>query len=137
MLSMIIGCLFLVSCSSGPKKVEITPVGNEMKYAVTEFTVKAGQEVTLVMNNTATMELMKHNIVILKSLDNINEIGMKAVTAENYIPDHEDILFYTEMANAGEVKEITFTAPEKTGVYPYVCTFPGHYAMMRGKMIVQ
>ena len=31
---------------------------------------------------------------------------------------------------------IKVQAPSKPGMYQFVCTFPGHYAMMRGIMVV-
>jgi azurin len=31
---------------------------------------------------------------------------------------------------------IEFIAPEK-GTYDYICSFPGHFAMMKGKLIVE
>ena len=31
---------------------------------------------------------------------------------------------------------IRFKAPETPGVYPYLCTFPGHWMVMNGQMIV-
>jgi hypothetical protein len=40
------------------------------------------------------------------------------------------------MLNPHEKDEIKFTAPTKPGIYPYVCTFPGHALTMRGVMKV-
>jgi len=31
---------------------------------------------------------------------------------------------------------LRFKAPEEPGIYPYVCTFPGHWVVMTGEMIV-
>jgi len=108
-----------------------------MKYNITQFEVKAGQEVTLIMNNTATSPVMKHNIVVLASDKHITEIGIAAITAPNNIPEHKDILAYTPIADIGESQKVTFMAPEKKGKYPYLCTYPGHYVLMRGVMIVK
>jgi azurin len=40
------------------------------------------------------------------------------------------------MSQPGEKVEVVFTAPEETGEYGYVCTFPGHWATMTGTMRV-
>jgi len=32
---------------------------------------------------------------------------------------------------------LRFLAPEKPGIYPYLCTFPGHWVLMKGEMIVK
>jgi len=108
-----------------------------MKYELTEFTVKAGQRVKVVMDNTATAPAMQHNVVITKPGTNTDEVGLAAVTAGeagSYIPkDSKAILFYTAIAKPGEKTEVVFSAPP-AGDYPYLCTFPGHFALMKGVM---
>jgi azurin len=32
---------------------------------------------------------------------------------------------------------LRFTAPKKPGDYPYICTFPGHWIIMKGVMVVK
>lgn len=131
-------CVFvLMAGCGGPKVVTISPVGNEMKYDVTSFTVKAGQTVRLVMDNKATLPIMKHNVVILRNQDAVDRVGQEALTAEDHLPIDEAIIAATPIADAGQVTEVEFTAPEKAGQYPYICTFPGHYMVMRGVMIVE
>jgi azurin len=50
----------------------------------------------------------------------------------------EQIIAHTEMAAQGETVEVTFTVPEETGEYPYLCSFPAHYsAGMKGMLNVQ
>ena len=134
---LLISLIYISGCSSDKLvEVEVTPQGNLMEYAVKSFEVKAGQEIKLVMNNTATMPAMKHNIVILKDNSKIQEVGLAALSAENYLPEHPAILIATPMADAGQVSSVTFTAPTQPGEYTYICTFPGHYNLMQGKMIV-
>ena len=43
----------------------IRPVGEEMKYEVDTLTVATGTELTLILENTATLPTMVHNVVIL------------------------------------------------------------------------
>lgn len=128
----------LVACG-GPKTTTITiePNGNQMAYMQTEFTVKAGQEVVLIMNNTATVPVMKHNIVILNDESKVQEVGTQALSAPNNLPDHPAIIAATPMADAGAQTQVKFTAPTQAGKYIYICTYPGHYAMMKGYMIVE
>ncbi len=116
--------------------VVIRPVGDEMKYETTEFTVKAGTQVKVVMENVATQLAMQHNVVITKPGSNTDDVGLAAVQAgeaAGYIPQHDAVLFYTPLAKPGETTEVEFTAPA-AGDYPYVCAFPGHYASMKGVM---
>ncbi len=120
----------------GMQTIVVKPIGNQMRFATTEIVVKAGTKVRIIMDNIATMENMVHNVAILKPGASINDVGMAALTAgaeKDYIPDHEDLLFSTPQALPGEKTEITFTAPP-AGEYPFVCTYPGHWTLMKGIM---
>lgn len=124
----------------GVATVRILPVGNEMRYEQTEFTVEAGQTVRIVFENTATSPAMHHNVVVLNDHDNAtaNRVGQAALTAagNDYIPEDDAILAHTPMSAPGETVEVEFTAPEEPGDYLYICTYPGHYAVMQGTMRV-
>lgn len=126
------------------KTVTIKPEGNQLRYADTSFTVGPGETVNLVFNNTATSSAMKHNVVVLnkpprqKIFRQVGLAGQKAGAKNDYVPQgHPAVLAHTALAEPGETVEVTFTAPEKTGKYGYVCTFTGHWAVMQGTMIVE
>ena len=57
--------------------------------------------------------------------------------ARHYVPDSADILCHTRVLDPQKKTAIHFTAPAKAGRYPYVCSFPGHWAVMRGVLIVE
>lgn len=119
--------------------VTITPVGNQMKFEQTEFAVPAGEEITLMFENTATSASMKHNVVLLTTdeesvVTRVGQAGTQAADNE-YIPD-DAVLAATGLADPGETVSVTFTAPSEPGSYRYICTFPGHYASMQGTMTV-
>ena len=48
----------------------------------------------------------------------------------------EELLHATKMLDNGKSETIKFTAPKKAGEYEFVCTFPGHWQIMRGIMKV-
>ena len=110
-----------------------------MKFDQNELIVFEGQEITLTLNHTGKMskEIMGHNFVLLKKETDLNDFAQRAMLArENeYIPDGDETIAYTKMIGGGESDTITFTAPEK-GSYTYICTFPGHYGLMKGVLIV-
>jgi len=89
------------------------------------------------MDNTATSPAMQHNVVITKPGTNTDEVGMAGVAAgeaSSYVPAGDPaIMFYTAIAKPGQKTEVIFTVPPP-GDYPYVCTFPGHFALMKGVM---
>lgn len=115
------------------------PVGDTMEYAETEIAVREGQTVTLTFENTATLEAMHHNVVVLQPGTDVDAFGMAAMGAADtdYIPSDPagSIVAATSMSAPGETVSVTFDAPAP-GVYPYVCTFPGHYVTMRGTLRV-
>jgi azurin len=116
--------------------------GNDlMKFDKDEIIVKAGQKVKLTLRHIGKLDIniMGHNVVILKSGVNPAEFAAKAATEKDnaYIPnDSQDIIANTELIGGGQVTSIEFDAPE-AGTYEFLCSFPGHFAMMRGKFIVE
>ena len=110
-----------------------------MKFDQNELRVFEGQKITLTLNHTGKMskEIMGHNFVLLKKKTNLSDFAQRAMLArENeYIPKGDETIAYTKMIGGGESDTITFTAPEK-GSYTYICTFPGHYGLMKGVLIV-
>ena len=34
-------------------------------------------------------------------------------------------------------ESLRFIAPKEPGEYPYLCTFPGHWIIMKGTMVVK
>lgn len=125
------------------RTVTLHPKDNLLKYRETEFTVAPGQTVKLVFENTATSESMLHNVVVLTEgprkelLWRVGEAGVEAGPESDYVPEDPAILAYTPMAEPGETVSVTFTVPEETGEYGYLCTFPGHYVTMYGTMRVR
>lgn len=131
------------SSGGGSQTVTLHPQGNQMKYKETEFTVPADTEVELVFENTASSPSMQHNVVLLNEAPSdsifkeIGQAGVQAGSTEDYVPDHAAVLAATPIAKPGETVSITFTTPSEPGDYGYVCTYPGHWATMRGTMHVE
>lgn len=128
---------------SAGKTVTLHPQGNQMKFKETEFTVPADTEVELIFDNTATSPSMQHNVIVLNEspgeaiFKEVGQAGVKAGATENYVPDHPAVLAATGISKPGETVSVTFTTPSETGDYGYVCTYPGHWAMMQGTMHVK
>ena len=115
--------------------------GNDlMQFNKTELRAKAGQKVTLTLRHTGKMgkEIMGHNFVLLKQGTSIVEYANKAVDARenDYIPEGDAAIAHTKMLGGGETDTIVFDAPAP-GTYDFICSFPGHMAMMKGKFIVE
>ena len=143
--------LFIVNAASllyAEKKADhkITISGNDtMQFDVKNFEVKAGKSVIITFKNAGKLPkiAMGHNLVLLKKGISAISFGQKALgagaNAVNPLPDSlkGDVIASTKLLGPGEEEVLSFTAPEESGAYEYVCTFPGHFAMMRGTMTVK
>lgn len=113
-----------------------------MKYNVTEISAKPGEKLVLTLKNIGRLpkQAMAHNWVLLKPMDDtaLNAFCMAAVTRPpEFLPaDTSPILAHTNMVGPGESASVRLTAPATPGEYRYVCTFPGHSVLMRGKFLV-
>jgi azurin len=84
-------------------------------------------------------KIMGHNVVILKNGVKASAFAVKAASSKDndYIPNGtNEVIAHTKMIGGGESTVVEFLAPEK-GTYNYICSFPGHFAMMKGKLIVE
>jgi len=129
--------------ASSVRTVEITG-GDDMKYSVTSIPAKPGETLRIRLTSKGTLPkiAMAHNVVVLKAgakqIDFANAAAMAAATG--YIPaDMKDqVLAATAMAGPGETVDVTIKMPTAPGTYPYLCTFPGHFAAgMRGTIVVK
>jgi len=106
-----------------------------------ELPVKAGEPIALTFVNP---DVVPHNWVLVKpgALAAVGTLadGLIAdpeAVARHYIPRTDDVLVYADIAEPGKRQTIHFTAPAVPGRYPYLCTFPGHWKLMHGEMIVE
>ena len=115
-----------------------------MKYSTNTLSVPSScKEVTLTLNHTGSLPAaaMGHNVVITKTADlqPVATEGMSAGLANNYVkPGDQRVLAHTKIVGGGESTKVTFsTANMKAGGdYSFFCSFPGHWAIMKGKFEV-
>jgi azurin len=60
------------------------------------------------------------------------ECNADATFGAGYVPQSDKILWHIPIVMSGESFSLHFQAPEEKGIYPYVCTIPGHYIKMIG-----
>ena len=122
--------------------IKITLNSNDkMQYDLSEIDVYEGQTVVLTLNHTGTMpkDAMGHNFVLLKKDTDMAKFGEEAAKfqKEGDMPtDQSNIIAHTSLIGGGESDTVTFMAPEK-GTYDFLCSFPGHYSVMKGKFNVK
>jgi putative heme-binding domain-containing protein len=102
--------------------------------------VEAGKPVEFVFENN---DLMPHNFVITQA-GSMEEIGQLAeatalepdAAQRHYVPKSDKILLASKLLFPRTVQKLPFNVPTKPGVYPYVCTYPGHWRRMYGALYV-
>jgi putative heme-binding domain-containing protein len=127
------------------KLVKVSCVPERMLFSVNQFAAKTGQPVKVVFVNPDATD---HNFVIVKP-DALAEVGMAAnemardprnANSDFIPPQKKDLILHaTPMigpARTSKIAVLRFNAPKEPGVYPFVCTFPGHWVVMNGVMVV-
>ena len=121
--------------------LRVQAVPNQMLFAPRELRVKAGAKVRLVLENP---DLMQHNLVLVErgAEQEIGELADKLAAdpkgmEKAYVPDSPKVLHATPLVEPNGKAELKFDAPTTPGRYPYICTFPGHWRVMRGVLIVE
>jgi uncharacterized cupredoxin-like copper-binding protein/glucose/arabinose dehydrogenase len=126
------------SWSSGPDRVLVLGTKPGLKFDLETITVKAGAKLKLTFRNN---DDMLHNFVLTRP-GTADKVGQAAVQMGlggermNFVPAMPEVLYNTLLLHPKESDTIYFTAPEKPGQYLYVCTYPGHYLVMRGVLKV-
>jgi len=118
----------------------VQAVPNKMQFAPNELRVKTGAKVRLIFENP---DLMLHNLLILApgAAEEVGALADQLATQPDgltraYIPASTKVLHATQLVQPRQKAELVFTAPTQPGRYPYLCTFPGHWRVMRGVLIV-
>ncbi len=124
----------------GVRVIRIGTLPERMSYDKDVIAVKAGKPVEFFFEN---FDLMPHNLVIAQP-GSLEEIGLASeatatspdAQARHYIPKSNKILLSSTLLQPRESQRLSFTAPKTPGVYPIVCTYPGHWRRMYAALYV-
>ena len=129
-----------VNLGTPDKVITLSVIKDIMKYDKQLLTAKAGTVLRIVMKNP---DHMQHNFVMIKpgTTDKVGAAADKlaqgatagSVTSKmQYVPRMPEVLYATPMLNPGSSFTLNIKVPDTPGDYPYICTFPGHWRLMRG-----
>lgn len=115
--------------------------GKNLTFAKQVLRVRAGESVQFTLVNP---DVVPHNWVLVRpgTLKAVGEASNRLVAdpeafARHYVPRSADVLVYTDIVAQRSEFTISFQAPQTPGVFPYLCTFPGHWMVMNGELIVE
>lgn len=132
-------CAITLSCtlSAADVTINVTAAAG-LKFDPARFVVAPGANVTLAFENP---DDMMHNLVVVRPGTRLAVVEAALALGEegparNFVPAMDAVLWATPVVNPGGSARLTFRAPAAEGIYPYVCTFPGHGLVMFGAMYV-
>lgn len=135
--------LVLFAPAAWAKTCAVTISGNDqMKFDQSAIKVAADcTEVSLTLKHSGKMaaNVMGHNWVLTKTPDfqAVANAGIRAKIEDSYLPkDDARVIAFTKVIGGGESTTITFPTSKLTkgGAYTFFCSFPGHWAMMKGTL---
>lgn len=131
----------------GIEKVHLTDTislkaNDDMHFDKDLFKIKSGKKIILRLTNIGSQvgAPMSHNVVILNKGTDISNFADDARKSEKdqYIPPSfaSSIIAHTKAVIAGKSDEVEFTIAQP-GVYDFICSYPGHWGTMQGKIVVE
>lgn len=121
-----------------PLKIE---AGKNLTFATRTLIARPGEPIALQFQNP---DVVPHNWALIKpgTLQKIGELTNKMIAepdavSRHYVPKSDDVIAYTDIVDPGQRFTIYFKAPSEPGRYPFLCTFPGHWMIMNGTLIVE
>eukprot|EP01035_Chromulina_nebulosa_P044189 gene44189-59849_t len=112
-----------------------------MRYDVTRVVVPVGRAFELIFENP---DVMPHNLVVVTQ-GNREKVGLAAQElpaghtdrqGRAWVTEDRAIVAATKLLEPGQSETLKMAAIRAEGVYEYVCTFPGHWAVMFGQLVV-
>jgi uncharacterized cupredoxin-like copper-binding protein len=124
-----------------PTMLKTVSVVGRMSWDPKEFQASPGALVCIEMANPDTMQ---HNMLLVAP-GALSEIGVAADKLgegpegkrRQFVPDSPKVLQVMGLVAPGQSMQLWFFAPDKPGTYPLVCTYPGHWRLMNGKLKVK
>lgn len=124
----------------GVRLLRLGTVTDQMRFDRERLVIEAGKPFEILFENS---DLMPHNVVLIQP-GSLEEVGMLAestatapgVAERHYVPASGKVIASSKLLAPRESQRLAWTAPTKPGVYPYVCTYPGHWRRMYGALYV-
>jgi uncharacterized cupredoxin-like copper-binding protein len=117
--------LALAACGGGGPTTNLSVDMVEFTFTPADFTVPAGQEITLELTNNGAVV---HDFIIM---------NLGAQVGQDFGDDDEQNMYWKAELGPGTSSTYTFNAPSQPGEYQVICGVPGHYlAGMVAKLVV-
>lgn len=116
---------------------EISTLPAKMLFDKAELVLPANRQIIIRFKNP---DEMPHNFVIIKN-GSVEKVGkaadamaaMKDGFERSFVPTLSEVLFATPLVEPGKSFDMEFYSPAP-GEREFICSFPGHWNMMKGKI---
>lgn len=112
-----------------------------LQFSTKVLNATAGEAIKLTFANP---DVVPHNWALIQkgTLEKIGDltnrlVGEPDAYLRHYVPESSDVICYTDVVEPNGEFSIYFNAPKEPGRYPYLCTFPGHWMVMNGELVVE
>ena len=123
---------------------QVIESNDAMQFNMKEMRVSSDcQSLTITLKHVGNLpqQFMGHNWVLSTTEDMMPLSGAAMQAgAPSYLPENDPrVIAATDMIGGGQETSVTFDVStlDPGGDYTYFCTFPGHYAIMKGKFIIE
>lgn len=123
-----------------PKRTVAISMRDGLRFDPPRFTANPGERLVITLENADSTH-QTHNFIVTQPGQRDKVVQEAMALAEkgfekSFAPDGDDVVVHSTLVEAEKKTTVEFTVPEKPGIYPYVCTFPGHGMVMYGAMYV-
>jgi azurin len=115
--------------------------GKNLTYTTNILDASAGEPIKLTFANP---DVVPHNWALIKpgTLSKVGDLANKLIAdpeavLRHYLPKTDDLIVATDVVEPNGSFSIYFVAPATPGRYPFLCTFPGHWMVMNGVLVVK
>lgn len=144
MKKLLTALVFALPVAAHASTCELSIDSNDMmQYDKKELQVPAGCEtVTLTLTHSGQLPIvpMGHNWVLTETANfqTVAQEGAAAGLDNNYVPQNDArVLASTKVIGGGEQTSVEFSVADLKGKdLTYFCSYPGHFGMMNGKLIL-
>ncbi len=119
----------------------IRAVVEQMRFDITRIVVQAGKPFEITFDNP---DVMPHNLVVVEPGAR-ERIALAALALppqhldrsdRAWVPESRELIAATKLLETGQSETLRIRALRDEGIYDYVCTFPGHWTVMYGQIVV-
>jgi putative heme-binding domain-containing protein len=124
----------------GARSIQVE-AGKNLSFAPRLLSARPGEALRVTFSNP---DVVPHNWVLILpgALARFGDLVNKVIAepdaaARHYIPRSDDLIAYTDVVGPQDHASIFIRAPKEKGRYPFLCTFPGHWMVMNGELVVE